>query len=106
MAALGQIFLKKEKLVEMIELIDQKNAKGVSISLSISDEPSKYGENISAYIEQSQDERTAKEPKRYMGNGKIYWNNNIIKNGVKIESTTSTEPPPVENYEGSDDLPF
>ncbi len=42
-----------------------------SITIAISDKVDNYGNNVSAWISQSKEEREAKAPKKYIGNGKV-----------------------------------
>jgi len=58
-----------------------------SYTIRLSDETNQYGQNVSMYIEQSQEEREQKKPKTYIGNGKVIWNDGIIKNAERKEES-------------------
>lgn len=60
--------------------ISLKQADGSykKLTLSISDTTDKYGNNISIYEEQTKDQRDAKTPKSYVGNGRVFWTDNKI----------------------------
>jgi len=66
MAALGEISLK---------LPDGKYMK---LTISISDTPNQYGQNISVYKKQSDTEYSNKAKKEYVANGNIYWTDGKI----------------------------
>ena len=50
-----------------------KESEGVKITISLSDQSSKYGQNVSAYVSQTKEQREAETPKFYVGNGKTFW---------------------------------
>lgn len=47
--------------------------KYLNISITVNDENDKFGNNVTVTLNQSQEERTAKTPKTYLGNGKVVW---------------------------------
>ena len=53
----------------LINLYEKETKR--SITISISDKVDNYGNNVSAWIAQSKEEREAKTPKKYIGNGKV-----------------------------------
>lgn len=73
--------LPKEKFI--------KGKKGVyyNFTLSINDE-TKYGNNVTMFDAQTQEERKAGKPKSYLGNGKVFWNNGSIVNAEKETQAT------------------
>ena len=50
-----------------------KESEGVKITISLSDQPNKYGQNVSSYVAQTKEQREADTPKFYVGNGKTFW---------------------------------
>jgi len=54
-------------------------------TISISDTSDQYGNNVSMYEEQTKEERELKTPKKYFGNGKVFWNDGKIINAIKKE---------------------
>jgi hypothetical protein len=54
-------------------------------TISISDTSDQYGNNVSMYEEQTKEERELKTPKKYFGNGKVFWNDGKIMNAIKKE---------------------
>jgi|TARA_R110000796_G_scaffold61004_2_gene141129 hypothetical protein len=79
-----------------------KGKKGVyyEFTISVFDEPNQFNQNVAITDSQTPEEREAKKPKNYLGNGKVVWTNNILN---KIENTESPkkEPEVITN-----DLPF
>ena len=88
--------LPKEKFV--------KRTKGVyyKFTIGVNDTTNKYGQNVSMWDEQTQEERDAGKKKNYLGNGKVFWTDNNI---VKAEQQQNSEPVIEDNYE-DDGLPF
>lgn len=85
MSSLGQISLK------------QADGSYKNLTISISDSTNPYGQNISIYEEQTKEERDAKKPRTYVGNGKIFWTDG----NVSVAEKRQTESAPAD-----DDLPF
>ena len=76
MASLSEIYVKKSTLETMLKALNAKQGKeseGVKITISLSDQPGKYGQNVSAYVSQTKEQRDAKTPLFYVGNGKTFW---------------------------------
>jgi hypothetical protein len=47
--------------------------KYLNVSIIVDDKNDKFGNNVSITLSQSSEERAAKAPKTYMGNGKVVW---------------------------------
>jgi len=47
--------------------------KYLNVSITINDENDKFGNNVTVTLNQTPEERTAKAPKTYLGNGKVVW---------------------------------
>ena len=76
MASLSEIYVKKSTLETMLKALNAKQGKegeGVKITISLSDQASKFGQNVSAYVSQTKEQREAKTPLFYVGNGKTFW---------------------------------
>ena len=76
-----------------------KGKKGVyyEFILSINDDTNQYGQNVSISDSRTLEEREAKKPKLYLGNGEVVWTNDIIKLAEKEQVVQET---------ANDDLPF
>jgi hypothetical protein len=68
-----------------------------NFTVSVNDEANQYGQNVSLTDSQTQEEREAKKPKVYLGNGNVVWTNGEIKIAPKKDKATAS----VES-----DLPF
>ena len=82
--------LPKEKFVK-----GKGDAVYYNMTISVSDE-TRYGNNVAITDSQTKEEREAKKPKNYLGNGKVVWTDGNIVLAEKEE--TSVQP--------TDDLPF
>ena len=78
------------------QIIEGAKGKYVNITASINDD-SRFGNNVSFSLSQSKEQREAKEPKTYIGNGKVVWTDGKISLATKEEVVAETE---------SGDLPF
>lgn len=103
MSALGEIYIKKETLKNLFDVVSKKGENGVSLTISINDETNDYGQNISAFVSQSKEDREAQKPKFYTGNGKIFWTNGEIKVAEKKDKAIAATP--MTNID-DDILPF
>lgn len=77
------------------------NGKYLNLTVSVQDETNQYGQNVSAYHEQTKEEREAKENRNYLGNGRVFWTDGNV--------TKAITPLPDEMNQASepqDDLPF
>lgn len=101
MSALSDLYIKKEVLETLLKTVSAKGEKGVSLTISASDESNQYGQNVSAYVSQSKEDREAKKQKYYVGNGKVFWTDGKISVAVKSESGASEGA-----LASADDLPF
>jgi hypothetical protein len=104
MAALGNLYFKKETLETLLKGINSKGINGISITISINDTEDNYGNNIASFVSQTKEESVAKKKRYYTGNGKINWINGegikvAGKGDVKSGSTPTT---PKED----DEIPF
>ena len=87
--------LNKERL--------HKGKKGIyaKITVIINDEPDRFGNDSWAWEEQTQDERSAKKDKNYLGNGKVFWDSEQGSNFDKYDNRKKEE-----EFINDDDLPF
>lgn len=109
MASLSEIYIKKETLQTLLDVLNKKTGKdgrGVSLTLSINDESNEWGQNVTAYVSQTKDQREAKKPRFYIGNGKVFWNDGKIENGVKPEDETPPVSEIASSIDDGNELPF
>ena len=60
-------------------------------TISVSDETNQYGQNVVMYEAQTKEEREAKQPKKYIGNGSVLWTDGTIKVADKKEKPQETK---------------
>ena len=96
MAVLSSVYITTDKLKELLSILNQKQAKGVDLTISIANEQNTYGQNLSVFVSQSKEDRDAKKQKYYVGNGKVFWTDGTIKVAEKVEGQAPK----------SEDLPF
>lgn len=97
MSALHDIYVKKSVLKELYQTLEKKGENGVSLTISISDETNKYGQNVSSWVSQTKEQREAKKERYFVGNGKVFWTDGNIQVAEKKEPEADSE---------SGDLPF
>ena len=88
MSSLNEIYIKKETLETLVKTLNAKSGKdaaGVNITVSLNDASNEWGQNISAYVSQTKEQREAKKEKFYVGNGKTYWTKGETPVAVKVE---------------------
>lgn len=103
MASLSDIYIKLDTLETLVKGLKKKGENGISITLSTNDESNQWGQNVSAYVSQSKEERESGKSKFYIGNGRVFWENGTIKRAVKPEDAIQ-EAEVVEEID--DDIPF
>jgi len=104
MSALSDIYIKTEVLETLLKTVKAKGEKGLSITVSISDETNQWDQNVSAYVSQSKEQREAKANKFYVGNGKVFWTDGKIVKAEKKSEPAPTAAAPANDE--SDELPF
>lgn len=103
MASLNNVYFKLDTLEKIVSVLKTKKEAGISIDISINDESNNYGQNVSAYVSQSKEDREAKKDRFYVGNGKTFWTDGTIKVAAKkVEAAAASVPASAED----DDLPF
>ena len=105
MASLSEIYVKKSTLETMLKALNAKQGKeseGVKITISLSDQPSKFGQNVSAYVAQTKEQREAKTPLFYVGNGRTFWS----KGETPVPQREEHQAPQPVASANDDDMPF
>lgn len=87
--------LPKEKFVK-----GKDGAVYYNFTISVNDD-TRYGNNVGISDSQTKEEREAKKPKLWLGNGKVFWTDGKVTLAEKEEQTTNE----VNTVETSD-LPF
>ena len=99
MSAIINYSLRVDKMPKEKFVAGKDGAVYVNLTMSVDDE-TRFGNNTSVYVSQTQEEREAKKNRTYLGNGKVVWNNGVITNVEKeVKETEKAEVSEV-------DLPF
>ena len=80
MSAIASLWLKKDKLEQMLEIINNSSANGIALDVMINDSGDNYGNNVVASLSQSKEDRDSKVPRTFVGNGKVRY---VSNTGVK-----------------------
>jgi hypothetical protein len=59
-----------------------------NVTIFVNDETNAYGQNVSAAMEQTKEQREAKEAKSFVGNGKVVWTEGSIQAADRVERQT------------------
>ena len=106
MASLSEIYVKKSTLETILKTLNSKQGKegeGVKLTISLSDQPNNYGQNVSVYVAQTKEQRDAKKPLFYVGNGKTFWS----KGETHCPQREDPKQEPIQVTSGNEnDLPF
>jgi len=86
--------------------IKQQDGSYKNYTISIGEKLDKFGNNVSMYVEQTKEERDNKTPKKYVGNGKVIWNDGIIMNAKELKKNETPSPTPEPATQIDYDLPF
>lgn len=100
MAAILNAYIDLSKISKSDIKEGKNGGKFYNFQIFINDE-TKFGNNVSVAENQSQDDRTAKIPKTYVGNGKVVWTDGKILIAEKPDATPT--PTPKEN---NSEMPF
>jgi len=57
------------------------------LTVRVNDEVSQFGDNVSVYDPQTAEQRQAKSPRNYVGNGKVTWTDGNINSVAKEVAT-------------------
>ena len=88
------------------KIIEGKKGKYLPITITINDEPDQFGNNGPVIVQQTKDERDAKQDKVYLGNVKVVWTNGENVNAAPREEGQGQQAPANSFTAQSDDLPF
>ena len=72
MAKLISISINVSK-IDKSKLIQGKKGTYLNLTIALNDEQDQFGNDVSAWQNQSKEEREAKDPKNYLGNGRVVW---------------------------------
>lgn len=95
MALLISAYFTKAKLQEMLNAAD----KGIAVTIAVNDEANTYNQNVVVSKAQTKDERDAKAPKVYYGNGGVFWTDGKVTLAPKKDNAQP------QGFQPADDLP-
>lgn len=78
------------------------DGKYYNYTISIYDTPDQYNNNVAMWVEQSPEERQMKQPKQYVGNGKVIWTDEKIVLAPRKQNTVNSniQPPiPAQGFQ-------
>lgn len=104
MSSLNSVYIKKETLETLLKGVNAKGDKGLELTVSINDDANQFGQNVSAFVSQSKEDREAKKSKFYAGNGNTFWTDGSIQVVKKEKTEAPTQAK--ATAEVDDDLPF
>ena len=85
--------------------IQFNEAGWANVTVFLNDETNVYGQNASAAMDQSKEQREAKEAKQYIGNGKVVWTDGTITVAERVEQGVEAKEQSMAGRE-KPDLPF
>ena len=98
MSALINLSLRVDKLPKEKFVQGKDGAVYYNFTIGVNDDSNQYGQNVSATDSQTKEEREAKKPKTYLGNGNVVWTDGNIKVADKKVEVTKED--------DGDNLPF
>ena len=90
MSALINVSLRVDKLPKEKFVSGKDGAVYYNFTIGVNDDSNQYGQNVSATDSQTKEEREAKKPKTYLGNGNVVWTDGNIKVADKKVEVTAT----------------
>jgi len=104
MAQLISISIDVTKITKE-RLYQGQKGKYLKLTVSVNDEEDQFGNTVSAYEEQTKEERENKAPKNFLGNGKVIWSSagGTVSNAIP---KAATQPAPAASSGDEDGLPF
>lgn len=92
MSSLASLYIKQETLEQMVKVLQKKaGVKGIELTISINDDSNEYGQNVTSFVSQTEEQRKEKKPRFYVGNGKVYWTDGKIQLGQKPEPKSQSD---------------
>ena len=88
--------------IDKSKIIEGKKGKYLPITITVNDEPDQFGNQGPICMDQSKEEREAKQAKTYLGNVKVVWTNGDNVATAPRDNQPQAAPAPVK----PEDLPF
>jgi|TARA_R100001510_G_C7596014_1_gene164100 hypothetical protein len=84
-------------------IVKGKKGQYINVTIAVNDDPDQFDQHCSITVQQTKEEREAKEKKLYLGNGKVVWSNGVFPDKPAFVEKTPIAP---EAKVQNDDLPF
>jgi hypothetical protein len=91
MSALINVSLRVDKLPKEKFVQGKDGAVYYNFTVAVNDESNQWGQNVSLTDSQTKEEREAKKPKSYLGNGTVIWTDGNIKLADKKQDVSTKE---------------
>jgi hypothetical protein len=91
MGSLINLSLRVDKLPKEKFVKGKDGAVYYNFTISVNDDSNQFGQNVGATDSQTKEEREAKKPKSYIGNGNVVWTDGTIKTAEKKQEATKAE---------------
>jgi hypothetical protein len=91
MGSLINLSLRVDKLPKEKFVQGKDGAVYYNFTISVNDDSNQFGQNVGATDSQTKEEREAKKPKSYIGNGNVVWTDGTIKTAEKKQEATKAE---------------
>ena len=88
------------------KIINGKKGKYIPITITLNDELDNFGNNGPVVVQQSKEERDAKNEKVYLGNVKVVWTNGTNVEVAPRDAQPQAAAAPQPAVQVEDDLPF
>ena len=105
MASIINVSIDVTKL-DKSKFIQGKKGTYANLTISVNDETNSYGQNVSVSENQTKEQREAKEPKSYVGNGKVIWTDGNVKTAEQKQDNNATSASNEQTGDSGDGLPF
>jgi len=91
------------KKIDPKKIITGEKDKYIPVTISV-DDVSRFGKNVSIFIQQTKEERDSKEKRHYLGNGSVIFTDGNIVKGQKDDSQNNN--PTSKQEDLGNDLPL
>lgn len=75
MATINTIYIKKESVEKLLDILNAKGLNGIELSCYINDDSNQYGKNVRLAISQTKEERANDLRPTILGYGRTIWSN-------------------------------
>lgn len=88
MGAIATISIDLNKLDKSKIIYGKNGSQYYNLNISVNDSTDQYGNNIQITEPQTREQREAKEPRKFYGNGKVFYTDGVIKIAEKKDQST------------------